>query len=210
MTSVYAFFSKTLSLTVLGLAALLPFSAQAQNTYETLPQAQPTDTPGKVEVLEFFAYSCPHCATIEPMVAEWKKDLPENVVVRQVPVAFNASMEDLQRLYYALEALGRLDLHPKVFDAIHDERKRIFTEPAIADWIETQGVKPDDYRAAARSFGVTSKVARAKELEEAYDIQGTPTLAVGGKYVTSPSMTGSYQGTITQAQKLVDQVLSAQ
>lgn len=210
MASVPAFFSRTLALAALGFAALLPLSVQAQSTYETLQQAQPSDTSGKVEVLEFFAYSCPHCATIEPMVAEWKKDLPDNVVVRQVPVAFNASMEDLQRLYYTLQALDRLDLHPKVFDTIHDDHNRIFTEDAIADWVETQGIDPEKYRAAARSFGVTSKVARAKELEKTYNIQGTPTLAIGGKYTTSPSMTGSYQGTITQAQKLVDQILSEQ
>lgn len=203
------FVSRLLAAATLGLAALLPLSASAQGAFTKVTPEQPSDTPGKVEVLEFFAYACPHCATMEPMVEKWEKTLPDNVVIRRVPVAFNAGMVDLQRLYYVLESLDRLDLHPKVFKALHTERKRIYDSGAIAQWLSTQGIEPKQYEEAARSFGVTSKVARAKELEKAYDIQGTPTLGVGGKYTTSPSMTGSYEGTITQAQKLLDEVLQA-
>jgi thiol:disulfide interchange protein DsbA len=204
------FVSRLLSVAALGMAALLPLSVQAQGAFTTVTPVQPSDTPNKVEVLEFFAYACPHCATMEPMVDKWSKTLPENVVLRRVPVAFNAGMADLQRLYYVLESLDRLDLHPKVFNALHNERQRLFDSAAIGAWLAKQGIDKQQYEAAAKSFGVTSKVARAKELERAYDIQGTPTLGIGGKYTTSPSMTGTYEGTITQAQKLLDEVLKGQ
>src|SRR3546814_4624875 len=83
--------------------------------------AQPTNTPGKIEVLEFFAYTCPHCSAIEPLVEKWEKTLPPSVVVHPVPVAFNASMVDLQKLFYSLVSLDRMDLHSQVFKAIRSE-----------------------------------------------------------------------------------------
>lgn len=188
-------------------ALFLPMSAaQAAERYVTIEPAQPSDTTGKIEVLEFFAYTCPHCNTIEPMVQKWAKTLPDNVVLRPVPVAFNASMADLQRLYYSLEAMDRLDLHDDVFKAIHGERKRIYEADAIADWVESKGVDKQAFMDVFGSFGITSKVARADELAKLYKIEGTPSIAVGGKYVTSPTMTNSYEATIEEAQRLVEKV----
>ena len=119
-------------------ATLLPATSalaqQADQGYVTLPAAQPSDSVGKTEVLEFFSYSCPHCAILEPKVEAWSKTLPDNVVLRRVPVAFNAGMTDLQKLYYTLEAMDRLDLHPKVFEAIHQKRERIFDAKTITAW----------------------------------------------------------------------------
>ena len=82
-------------------ATLLPATSalaqQADQGYVTLPAAQPSDSVGKTEVLEFFSYSCPHCAILEPKVEAWSKTLPDNVVLRRVPVAFNAGMYDLNK-----------------------------------------------------------------------------------------------------------------
>ncbi|MBF6616960.1 thiol:disulfide interchange protein DsbA/DsbL [Pollutimonas thiosulfatoxidans] len=180
--------------------------AQAAENYVTVEPPQPSDTTGKIEVLEFFAYTCPHCNTIEPMVQKWAKTLPDNVVLKPVPVAFNASMADLQRLYYSLEALDRLDLHAEVFTAIHKERKRIYEADAIADWAASKGVDKQAFIDVFNSFGITSKVSRANELAKLYKIEGTPSIAVGGKYVTSPTMTNSYEATIEEAQRLVEEV----
>src|SRR5690606_15119072 len=105
-----------------------------------------------------------------------------------------------------LESLGRLDLHPAVFKAIHQERKRIYTQDAITDWVAEQGVDNAKFESVFKSFGIQAKITRANDLVETYGVQGTPSLAVGGKYVTSPSMTGSYQGTIDEAQRLLDQL----
>ncbi|MYN12475.1 thioredoxin domain-containing protein [Pusillimonas sp. TS35] len=196
--------ARTLAIATLAASALLAPAAQAADPYVTLPQAQPSDTTGKIEVLEFFSYSCPHCAKLEPMVEKWVATLPKNVAFRAVPVAFNASMKDMQRLYYTLEAMNRLDLHSKVFNAIHNEHKRLYTKDAIVDWITTQGIDRKAFLDVFDSFGINAKISRADELTELYKIDGTPSLAVGGKYVTSPSMTGTYEGTIEQAQKLVE------
>lgn len=180
--------------------------AQSADKFVNVNPPQPTE-PGKVEVLEFFSYGCPHCAVLEPMVTEWKKALPSAVSFKSVPVAFNASMKPLQQLYYALEAVGRDDLHPKVFAAIHQEKKRIFTRDAIIDWVATQGVDRAKFAAAMDSFGVQSKAQRADQLVKGYAVQGTPSIAVAGRYMTSPSEAGGYRETIAEADKLVKRSL---
>lgn len=204
------FLFRTFAIAAMGAAALFAPVSQAQGAgqqYATLNPAQPSDTPDKIEVLEFFAYSCPHCAAMQPLVEKWAKTLPANVVLRQVPVAFNASMADLQKLYYSLEALDRLDLNDAVFKAIHSDHQRIFEAKAITDWVVSKGVDRAKFTAVFNSFGITSKTQRANELTKTYNIEGTPSIAVGGQYVVSPSMTGSYQGTIDVAQERLNTLL---
>jgi thiol:disulfide interchange protein DsbA len=180
-------------------------AAAAKGKFIELTPAQATE-PGKIEVIDFFSYGCGHCAAIEPLLAKWAKGQPADVVVRGVPVAFNAGMKPLQRLYYTLEALNRLDLHPKVFKAIHQEKKRLFTKAEIKSWIATQGVDAEKFDAAYESFGVSSKASRADQIVTAYRIQGTPSVAVGGRFVTSPSEAGGYQQTLDVAGDLIRQV----
>lgn len=179
--------------------------APAKSKYVELSPAQPTE-PGKIEVQEFFSYACSHCAAIEPLLQKWMKTVPADVVVKHVPVAFNASMKPLQRLYYTLEAMDRLDLHMKVFDAIHEQKKRLFTKAEITTWIVSQGVDRAKFEAAFESFGVSSKAGRADQLVTAYRVQGTPTMSVAGRFVTSPSEAGGYQETIDVASGLITQV----
>ncbi|MGB3277365.1 MAG: thiol:disulfide interchange protein DsbA/DsbL [Castellaniella sp.] len=200
-------FSRLLPGLVLGLAALAMTPAQAA-PYSTLDPVQPSDTPGKIEVLEFFFYTCPHCNTIEPMIMKWQKTLPEGVVFKSVPVAFNASMRDMQKLYYTLDALDRLDLQPAVFKAIHEENKDLTQAKNIIDWAAAQGMDRQAFTDTFNSFGIQTKVSRADELTKSYHVEGTPTIAIGGRYLTSPAQTGTYQGAIDEADKLVKQLLA--
>ncbi|EHK68469.1 thiol:disulfide interchange protein DsbA/DsbL [Achromobacter arsenitoxydans] len=178
--------------------------AQGAQQYVPINPPLPSDTPGKVEVLEFFAYTCPHCAAMEPMVEDWAKTAPSDVVLKQVPIAFNAGMKPLQQLYYALLALDRPDLHPKVFTAIHGEHKRLFDKKAMGDWIATQGVDRAKFDSVFDSFSVQAQVQRANQLAQAYNIEGTPSFAIGGKFMTSPVMAGnSYEGALKEVDKLI-------
>lgn len=206
---------KLLSKVMLAMASLMLMSftvtshaqsgAPTKAKYVELSPAQPTE-PGKIEVQEFFSYACSHCAVIEPLLQKWMKTVPADVVVKHVPVAFNASMKPLQRLYYTLEAMDRLDLHLKVFDAIHEQKKRLFSKAEITTWIVSQGVDRAKFEAAFESFGVSSKAGRADQLVTAYRVQGTPTMSVAGRFVTSPSEAGGYQETIDVASGLITQV----
>ncbi|MEZ2719889.1 thiol:disulfide interchange protein DsbA/DsbL [Paenalcaligenes hominis] len=207
--SYLSFFGRLAATATLAASVLISplVSAQepAPNSYVTLGQAVPSDSLDKVEVLEFFAYSCPHCAVMEPLVDKWANTLGDDVVLKRVPVAFNAGMGDLQRTYFVLEALDRLDLHSKLFAAIHQEKRPVFDKKAIRKWAESQGIDGADFDSAFDSFGVQTKANRANDLIRLYQIQGTPSLAVGGKYVTSPAYTNSYEDTLSVAEALIKQ-----
>lgn len=206
-------YSRRLFVGSVAALAAVPGAALAQQTqsphegteYLRLAQPQAPDAPaGKIEVIEFFWYSCPHCNALEPGFEAWVKKLPADVVVHRVPIRFNIGMEPQQRLYYTLEALGKLDaLHTKVFNAIHDQHLPLTTADRITDWAVQQGLDKAQFTAAYNSFGVQSKVQRATHLMEAYKIDGVPTIAVNGKYTTSPTNAGSSLGTLQVADFLI-------
>ena len=160
--------------------------------YRILPVAQPVDFKGKVEVIEFFWYGCPHCYDFEPELSAWVKRQPKDVVFKRVPVAFRDDLLPHSQLYYALESMGKGDaLNEKVMYAMHKENKRLLTETDIADWVASQGIDRNTFLATYRSFAVVSKARAAKQLAEAYRIDGVPTIVMQGKYVTSPSIAGT-------------------
>jgi len=146
--------------------------------------AQPGDSAGKIEVLEFFSYGCPHCRDFHPLVTRWAAKLPKDIAFRRVPVTFGrAAWSNLARLFYSLEATGQLDrLDQGAFDAIHGKHANLFTETAILDWVTAQGVKSTTFRAAFRSFAVETRLARAEQLARVYKVEGVPLLTVGGRY----------------------------
>lgn len=189
--------------------AVLPSVAQAQQFREgaefiRLKQPQATESAGKIEVTEFFWYSCPHCNALEPSLEAWVKKLPADVVVKRVPVRFNAGMEPQQRLYYTLEAMGKIDqLHRMVFSAIHEQRQPLNTADRIADWASKQGLDKAQFTAAYNSFGVQTKVQRATKMAEAYQVDGVPMLAVNGRYLTSPAQAGSNAAALQVADYLI-------
>ena len=147
---------------------------------------------GKVEVREFFWYGCPHCYALEPYVEKWEK--PDVVEFIMTPAMLGEQWVDHAYAYYALKQLGKeKQLHKVLFDAIHEKEKRLFTISQIAGFMEGYGVKRETFEAAAKSFLVATEIKRADRLTKAYQISGVPAFVVNGKYVTSPSMTGSYQ-----------------
>ena len=178
---------------------------QAGEEYLVLDKPAPVDAPaGKIEVIEFFWYSCPHCNTFEPAFDAWLKRLPKDVVVRRVPVAFRDNFVPQQRLYYVLEAMGLLDkLHVKVFYAIHVERQRLDSVEAIADWIAKNGVDKAKFLEQYNSFSVASKASRAVQLQNAYKVEGVPALGIGGRYYTDGSRTGSMPRALQVADHLI-------
>ena len=185
-----------------------PAKFVAGKDYMKLDRAVPTETEaGKVEVIEFFWYSCPHCSAFEPSFAQWVKNAPKDVVVRRVPVAFREDFAPQQRLYFALEAMGLLDkIHGKVFQAIHVERLPLSTDASILAWVEKQGVDKNKFADTAKSFGVASKLKRAVQLQNDFKIEGVPSLGIAGKYYTDGTLTGSMERALQVTESLLAQV----
>ncbi len=154
--------------------------------------AQPlTQVPGKIEVVEFFWYGCPHCYAFEPVIDAWAKALPADVSFRRVHVGFRANIKLHQRLFFALEAMGKEEeLRARVFSAFHVERQNLDDEKAIFGLAARMGLDIAKFTAAFNSFGVQTKSAQASKLSESYRIDGVPALGIGGKFLTSPGMAG--------------------
>lgn len=186
----------------------LPVLAQSGKGYVELKQRAPVEVPaGQIEVIEFFSYGCSHCRNFEPVFSAWKKSAPKDVVVRLVHVGFQSSFEPLQRIYYALEALGKVDaLQGKVFDALQVEHKRLDKPEVLFPWIAEQGVDRAKFEEAYKSFGVASKLRRAVQLQDAYGVEGTPALGIAGRYYTDGSMASGFDRMIKITNDLIAQV----
>jgi thiol:disulfide interchange protein DsbA len=183
-------------LTAPAARAQAPFIPQEGVDYTAVARPQPTDSPGKIEVLDFFWYGCPHCYHFLPDLEAWRKRQPEDVVYKHVPVDFGDSgREPHTRLFYTLQILGRLDLHTKVFDAFHVDHKHLLDTNEIADFMAMPGndIPRDKWLATFNSFSVANMVNRARATFQAYGIDGTPTIAIDGRFLTSPSMVASRQ-----------------
>ncbi len=178
-------------------SALLSPTAQAQpkkpeagTDYLVLDKRAPVEAPaGKIEVVEFFWYNCPHCNQFEPTLEAWIKKLPKDVAVRRVPVSFRDDFAPQQRLYYAIEAMGLVDkLHTKVFTAIHGEKLQLSKADVIADWVAKQGVDKAKFLEHYNSFSVATKSAKATQLQNSYKVEGVPALGIAGRFYTDGTL----------------------
>ncbi|MEY8878108.1 MAG: thiol:disulfide interchange protein DsbA/DsbL [Leptothrix sp. (in: b-proteobacteria)] len=165
---------------------------QEGKQYVRLSQPVPVQAPaGKIEVLEFFSYGCPHCNAFEPLLEAWVKKLPPDVAFRRIPVNFLRDFEVLQRLYFSLEALGQVEaLQRKVFALIHVQRERIGSAEVAADFAAKNGIDRAKFLEVFNSFGVQNKTLQAKQLVERYKVDGVPALGIHGRFYTSPSLAG--------------------
>ena len=192
-------------------SSLLPAFAQGApfkegKDYVKLAKPVASSAPaGKVDVLEFFWYSCSHCNEFEPTLARWITTAPKNVQVQRVPVAFNASFAAQQKLYYTLEGMGKVDeLHARVFRAIHVERQNLSKEDGIFAWVAKQpGIDMVKFKEVYNSFSVASQVRRATQLQEAYGVEGVPSMGVGGRYYTDGTMAGSMPSVLAVVNHLI-------
>ena len=207
-------FARACGLALASASALPSLPVQAQLRFESgkdyLPLGRPAavDAPaGKVEVIEFFWYSCPHCNAFEPAFEAWAKRLPKEVALRRIPVAFQDSFKPQQQLYYALDAMGLVDkLHARVFQAIHGEHKRLERPDTIADWVAAQGVDRAKFLEQFNSFSVAGKVSRGNQLTEAYKVEGVPAMGVAGRFYTDGSLTTSMDRCLQVVDYLVGEV----
>jgi len=173
--------------------------------YRRLARRQTTASPGKIEVLEFFSYACPHCFELEPVLEPWVKKLPSDVRFQRVPVPFLASSQNLMKSYYAFEALGLVEhMTPTMFAAMNVEHQLLASPAEVAALVAKNGGDSAKFLVAMGSFGVASNVLRAKKLLDSYEVDSTPTFAVQGLYETSPAQAGGH----SQALAMVDVLIA--
>ena len=204
---------RTLIKHVFGFAALmaLPLAALAATplaqgkNFQQIHPAQPSESAGKIEVIEFFSYACPHCFEFEGKISAWSKTLPKDVVFKRVPISFNReSWATMGKVYLSLEAMGLTDrLNILVFSALHNERINLTDETIRNGWLKKNGVDVARFNDTFRSFSTASHMQRATQLAATYKIDGVPTMVIGGKFQTSPAMNDSFESTLSVADQLI-------
>jgi thiol:disulfide interchange protein DsbA len=196
-----------------GLSALPALAADPQGgkDYVVLPSALPTDTGKKVEVIEFFAYYCPHCYAFEPLLSAWVAKQGDNIVFKRVHVPGGASVLAQQSLFYTLDAMGLLNqYHQKVFDAMHQQHLRLSGDEQVFDWVAQNGIDRAKFVETYRSFGLQAKLRRASAMMDSYAVDHWPFVVIDGRFVTSPKHVGASApagSTETQQQQQALQVM---
>jgi protein dithiol oxidoreductase (disulfide-forming) len=187
----------------------------AGKNYDVLSPAQPTDVPaGKVEVIEFFWFACPHCYALDPTVETWRKDKPAYIDFRRVPVTWYEEHRAHARLFYTLQALGKLDeLHGKVLNAIHQQGNLLYVpgdaQATLAKQVQfakANGIAESDFISAYNSPAVQSSVQHGEDLARRDRIDSVPTFVINGKYVTDADMAGDR----TKLMQLIDDLAASE
>jgi thiol:disulfide interchange protein DsbA len=197
---------RILAAAALAATVLVPAPATAQQpAFTELNPPLATDATGKIEVIEFFWYECPHCYALEPSLERWIKQLPPDVEFRRVPATFNDRWNISARVYYALEAMGLIDkLHRPLLDAIHKDRLRITDEAQLSAWLQSKGVDVAKFSSTLKSFAVESRLKRAQSLVQGSKIDGVPALLVNGQYIVSAGAGGSEERMLVIADSLIE------
>jgi protein dithiol oxidoreductase (disulfide-forming) len=172
------------ALTFLALSTSLQASIIAGHDYVVLSTPQRQESNGKIEVVEFFSWGCPHCYEFYPKLSHWLSTLPKDAAFKRVPVGLgHPEWEALARAYYALQSTGDVDrLDSQIFEDIHKNHVWLYDEQSITAWVGKHGVNVAKFTEAFRSFNVNMSAGQAEQRAEDYRIPGVPTLAIAGKY----------------------------
>ena len=178
--------------------------------YETLPGEVKVQADGRVEVIEFFWFGCPSCYRFEPHLVAWQ--IPETIDFKNVPAVLTNNWLFHAHVYYAMELLGlKKELMQKFYDELHIERTRIFSAEQFEQWASSQeGIDVSKLTQNLYSFATVVQIAQAEKLAKDYNITSVPTLIVGGKYKTSPSMARSEKRALQIVEYLADRILLEQ
>ncbi len=165
--------------------------------YELITPPQQTSAPeGKVEVVELFWYTCPHCYRFdESHLKDWKNNKPKNVHFINMPAVFgnNDRRLPLAKAYYVAEALKVSNkIHTPLFKAIHDDNRDMNNKRSLQKLFSKHGVSVKDFNDTYDSFWVTTQINRAKTMTKGYGIGGVPVIIVNGKYRLTSEMANGY------------------
>lgn len=197
----------------LALASALTLSAPlaAQTALKEFtpinPPARTLPDAGKIEVTLFFSYGCPSCANYSDPFTAWAARQGSDVVVKKVPLSFNAYFAALAPIYYTLETMGELArLDSVVYRTIHGGGNRLGDAKSRADWAKRNGLDANRFEQIYKSFAIDSQVRSGNQRAVEFRVEGVPSLAIGGRYMVNNQLPPETQLAI--ADKLISQLRS--
>jgi protein dithiol oxidoreductase (disulfide-forming) len=180
---------------------------QQDKHYKLIDPPQTTADSSEVEVIELFWYGCPHCYRFDPYIKAWLKKPVKGMTFRHFPAIFSKRWVSHARVFYTAEALGLSKVvHQPFFEAIHKDRKAMTSDSELITFFTQHGVSEKDFLETFRSFGVESKVQRARMMTKRYQSSGVPAMVVDGRYRTDGGMAGGYNEMLEVVEFLVDKV----
>lgn len=158
-------------------------------------------------VIEFFAYQCPHCYTLEEHAKNWKEKNAGKVKFVAIPTHLgNQQFGAFLIVHQAAEVLGILDkAMPKLFSRLHEEKKAFTSEDDAANFLASLGVSKEDALSTLRDKE-NADIAYTENyrLLAKYKIAGVPTILVNHRYKFDVTKAGGYDKVF----EVVDQTLA--
>jgi protein dithiol oxidoreductase (disulfide-forming) len=182
---------------------------EAGTHYTPVTPPQASQAPGKIEVVEFFSYGCPHCSDLNPLLKDWAARLPADVSFRRVPVTFGRpAWARLAKIYYALEATGNLSkLDQEVFNAIHGQRVNLMaSDDAVMQWVASKGIDTKAFSSAFNGFSINSQVMRGDQETAAFRVSGVPAIAIDGRFMMRNEAATGYAELLKMTDTMIAQV----
>lgn len=179
------------------------FSLLTDLPYETIESDEACDEP---VVIEFFAYQCPHCYTLESHAQSWKDKNAGKVKFKAVPTHLGRQeFGSFLIVHHAAERLGLLDAAtPALFHRIHEEKQQFNSQDDALAFLVSIGASKEDAKAALEDQE-NGKAAINEDfrLLSKYKISGVPTILVNHRYKFDVTKAGGYDNVF----KVVDETL---
>ena len=198
-------------------AAQEPLDIELQEgvLYDRVPGARSTYRDGKIEVLEFFWYGCPHCFEMLSAHIQWEKTKADDVSFEALALGGSSPqwVRDA-RTYYAARALGLPEsFHKEFFLARHSDShgKRPTSEKDIAAFfVESYGKKHDfdsqDFIDVMNSFAVVGRAESVLNRAESFGVTSVPEVVVDGRFRITRTSAGSYSAVFDVVDQLLELV----
>ncbi|MFC3874778.1 thiol:disulfide interchange protein DsbA/DsbL [Neisseria musculi] len=188
-----------------GLAAHAHAATEGTD-YTVLPKPIPQLQADKIEVLEFFGYFCVHCHHLDPVLLKHAKTFPADTYLRTEHVVWQPEMLGLARVAAAVNSSElKYQANPEVFKAVYEQKINLADTATFKQWAAAQkSFDGNKLIAAYDSFGNPAQAKKMEELTNTYQISGTPTVIVGGKYQVK--FTGDWQSGMKTIDDLVVKV----
>jgi len=136
---------------------------------------------GKVTLVEFFDYQCPHCKSVEPAVMELLKTEPNlRVVYKEFPI-FGAGSQFASQAALAAQLQGK---YP-AFHAALMKAKAPFSEEEILNTAKSVGLDIDKLKSDMTQPSIKQELADNLQLANALGLPGTP------GFIIAPTPTGN-------------------
>lgn len=196
-----------LALSPLTTLAATPTKLVEGTDYEVIEAPGPyAPLAGKIEVVEIFGYTCPHCARFEPQLETWAAKLPKDVRFTPVPAAFGGIWDSFARAYFAADQLGVAKRsHRAMFEALHDKQTlpmQNVSPDELAGFYKTYGVAPETFLATIKGDAVEQKLKAARAFAQRTKVPGTPALVINGRYLVKGD---SFESMLRNADALIAQ-----